>query len=251
MLLQIQVRSTRCPPSLFQDLTLFFSPLVHQNILISGEAGSGIKTFVKSFILSLIFKLKEEFSLILCDYNDEYSDFKYLTNLFYPINRKVDGLDDLLDELTIELERRLLIINEEGVDNYLSLNKILKNKKLDSLKPMFVLINNLDILRKNNFNLNNKILYFFKFGYKCGIHFILINRSSGIDNSIISNIKTKILLKTNTIEQSFEIVGSGNGCSLVGNGDALFVHELSVYHIQLPFVSESDFHRVISKFILN
>ena len=89
------------------DLTLFFSPLVHQNILISGEVGSGVKTFVKSFVLSLIFKLKENFNLILCDYNDEYSDFKYLTNLFYPVNRKVDGLDDTLDELTIELEKRI------------------------------------------------------------------------------------------------------------------------------------------------
>ena len=233
------------------DLTLYFSPLVHQNILISGEIGSGIKTFIKSFVLSLIFKLKEDFNLILCDYNDEFSDFKYLTTLFYPINRKVDGLDDMLDELTIELEKRLVIINEEGADNYLSLNKILINKKIDSLKPIYVIINNLDILRKNNFNLNNKLLYFLKFGYKCGIHFLLINRNGGVDQSIISNIKTKILLKASTIDQSFEVIGSGNACNLVGNGDALFVHELNVYHIQLPFISESDFHRVISKFILN
>ena len=53
----------------------------------------------------MIFKLKDNFSLILCDYLDEFSDFKYLTNLFYPINRKVDGLDDLLDEITIEIEK--------------------------------------------------------------------------------------------------------------------------------------------------
>ena len=90
-----------------------------------------------------------------------------------------------------------------------------------------------------------------KFGYKCGIHFLLINRNGGVDQSIISNIKTKILLKASTIDQSFEVIGSGNACNLVGNGDALFVHELNVYHIQLPFISESDFHRVISKFILN
>mgnify|MGYP003294611086 CR=1 FL=1 len=233
------------------DFTLYFSPLVHQNILISGEAGSGIKTFVKSFIISMIFKLKENFSLILCDYLDEFSDFKYLSNLFYPINRRVDGLDDLLDEVTIELEKRLNILNEEGMDNYLSLNKHLTSNKIEEIKPIFIIINNLDILRKYNYNINNKILYFLKFGYKCGIHFILINRSYGISSSIVSNVKTKMLLKTSTIDQSFELIGSSNACSLIGNGDALFIHDISIYHIQLPFISDSDFHRVISKFILN
>jgi hypothetical protein len=86
------------------DLILFFSPLVHQNILISGDVGSGIKTFIKSFVISLVFKFKDNFSLILCDYLDEYSDFKYLSNLYYPINKKPEILDDMLDELTIELE---------------------------------------------------------------------------------------------------------------------------------------------------
>ena len=233
------------------DLTLYFSPLVHQNILVSGENGSGIKTFIKSFVISLIFKLKENFNLILCDYMDEFSDFKYLTNLFYPINKKVEELDDILDELTIELEKRLNILNESGCDNYLSLNKTLITKKISEIKPIFLVINNLDVLKKHNYNINNKILYFLKFGYKVGIHIIMINRSFGVNNTILSNTKTKILLKTATVDQSFEIIGSKNGCSLIGNGDALFVHDISIYHVQLPFISDGDFHRVISKFILN
>ena len=39
------------------DMVIYFSPLVHQNLLLSGEYGSGIRTFIKSFIISLIFRL--------------------------------------------------------------------------------------------------------------------------------------------------------------------------------------------------
>ena len=233
------------------DLTLYFSPLVHQNILISGENGSGIKTFIKSFVISLIFRLKERFNLILCDYLDEFNDFKYLTNLYYPISKKTEDLDDILDELTVELEKRLNILSESSCDNYLSLNKTLVTKKIEEIKPIFLIINNLDTLRKKNYNINNKLLYFLKFGYKTGIHIIMINRNHGINSMILSNTKTKIMLKTSTIDQSFEIIGSKNGCSLIGNGDALFIHDISIYHIQLPFISDGDFHRVISKYILN
>ena len=233
------------------DMVLYFSPLVHQNFLITGDMGSGIKTFIKSFVISLIFRMKDNFGLILCDFYNEFEDLKYLPNLFYPVNKKVEGLDDIFDELTVELEKRLNIINEYGTDNYLSLNKTLINKKIEEIKPIFLIINNLDELRKKNYNLHNKALYFLKFGYKVGIHLIMINRSYGIDSSILSNTKTKILFKTANPDLSYEVISSANGCSLIGNGDALFVHELNIYHLQLPFISDGDFHRVISKFVLN
>ena len=104
------------------------------------------------------------------------------------------------------------------------------------------------IKRKNN---NHKMIYLLKFGYKAGLHFVILNRSFGIDSSIIANTKTKILLKTSSIEQSYEICKSKNGCALGGNGDALFIQEVNIYHVQLPYISDSDFKRVINKFILN
>lgn len=233
------------------DSIISFNPLVNQNILISGEEGSGIRTFIKSFVISLIFKLKDNFDIILCDFLDHFADFKFFDNMFFPINKKVEALDDLLDELTIELEKRLTIINEFGADNYLSLNKILINKKIDEIKPIFLIINDLDTLRKKNYNVINKLIYFLKFGYKSGIHIIMINRSSGISSQILSNTKTKLVLKTTVVEQSFEILNSKNACSLIGNGDALMVLDISVFHLQLPFISDADFRRVMNKYILN
>lgn len=233
------------------DTILYFNPIVNQNIIISGEIGSGVRTFIKSFIISLIFRLKDNFELILCDFLDQFGDLKFLSNLFYPINKKVELLDDLLDELTIELEKRLNMINEFGVDNYLNLNKALLNKKIDQIKPIFLIINDLDTLRSRSYNTSNKLIYFLKFGYKTGIHLIMINRTCGINNQIIANTKTKLILKTNSLEQSFEILNSKNAYSLIGNGDSLMVLDINIYHLQLPFISDSDFRKVMNKFILS
>ena len=79
----------------------------------------------------------------------------------------------------------------------------------------------------------------------------MINRSFGVSSSLTTNTKTKILFKTSTIDQSFEIVGSSNGCSLIGNGDVLIIHDINIFHAQLPFISNGDLQRVISKFILS
>ena len=113
-----------------------------------------------------------------------------------------------------------------------------------------MIINDLDTLRKKGYNVTNKIIYFLKFGYKVGIHFIMINRSSGVNQQIISNTKTKIVLKS-SIDQSFEILNSKNATSLVANGDALMVFDINIYHLQLPFISDADLKRVINKYILN
>ena len=233
------------------DMIFYFNPIINQNILISGENGSGVKTFIKSFIITLIFRLKDKFNLVLCDYLDEFSDLKFLPNLMFPVNRRIEKLDDIIDELSVELEKRLNIINEYECENYIKLNIELERKKIKEILPIFVIVNNLDVIRSKGSDLSQKILYFLKFGYKVGIHFIMINRFPGVSGSIIANTKTKILLKTTTIEQSFEIIQSKNGCSLIGNGDAIIVSELSIYHVQLPYISDSDYHRVINKFILN
>ena len=44
---------------------------------------------------------------------------------------------------------------------------------------------------------------------------------------------------------------NGSLVRTIGNGDAIIVSELSIYHVQLPYISDSDYHRVINKFILN
>ena len=80
---------------------------------------------------------------------------------------------------------------------------------------------------------------------------MMIARNAGVPESIISNTKSKLLFKSNSIEQSFEILENKNACFLNGNGDALLIQNPNIYHLQIPYLAKDDFERVINKFILN
>lgn len=233
------------------DTIFNFKPLETEHLLISGDYHSGISSFIKAFIIVLIYRLKDNFELVACDYDDKLSNFKYFPNLFYPISKKEDKFDLMIDEFSYELEKRLKIIKEFKVNDYLALNKILIEEKKAPIKPIFMIINNLNSLIDKGYRVGDKLLYFLKFAHKAGIHLMMIARNAGVPESIISNTKSKLLFKSNSIEQSFEILENKNACFLNGNGDALLIQNPNIYHLQIPYLAKDDFERVINKFILN
>jgi DNA segregation ATPase FtsK/SpoIIIE-like protein len=187
--------------------------------------------------------------LIICDFKDEFNDLKLLPNLYYPLTRKIESFDDLLDELSNELEKRLNILSEYECDNYINLNKILEQKRLKEMLPVYFLINSIGFI--NDKGSSQKLIYFLKFGYKAGIHLVMVCRENNISSNLVSNTKTKIALKTSVLEKSYSILGNKNACNLNGNGDGLLVMDLDIYHLQLPYISDSDYKRVINKIILH
>lgn len=232
------------------DDIIYFNPISDEHLLLSGDFNSGIKSFIKSFIVTLIFKFKEDFNLIICDYNDEFNDYRHLPNFFYPFTKKIDRLDDYFDNITVELEKRMVILRDFGVEDYLKLNDLLEKRKLDKLKPIYFLINNLNILKKHHYEIENKLTYLLKFGHKVGIHFIMISREANLSKEVISNVKTKLVFRTSSMEQSFEILQNKNACSISNIGDAFLVKGLDIYHLALPYISNNDFNRVIATYIL-
>ena len=179
------------------------------------------------------------------------NEFKYFPNLFYPISKKEEKFDILIDELTYELEKRLNIIKQFNVNDYLALNEKLKEAKKDIIKPIFLVISNINNLLDKGYRIEQKLLYFLKFAHKAGIHLLMITRNHGLPESLVSNTKSKLLFKSNSIEQSFEILENKNGCFLTGNGDALMIQNPNIYHLQIPYLAKEDFERVINKFILS
>ena len=224
------------------DTVLYFEPLVNKHLLIVGDYGSGIKNFFKTFILTLVFRLKDDFKLAVVDFNDELNEVKNLPNLEYPIIKKKEKVSYLLDLLTNELENRLQILESLHKDSYISLEK-------KEIKPIFVLINDLDLLYVDTF-IDDKLLYFLKFGHKAGIHFIISKRLNKVDPKIIANVPTKLVLKIPSIEESFSLLGNNNALRLDSPGEAIMSIENRIYHLQLPFVSLSDYNKVMTKFIL-
>lgn len=236
--LGVEVNGTLC----------YFKPLENEHMLLSGMENCGIKTFLKTFIITLIFRLKSDFQLFLMDFKHELMDLRYLPNMFMPPVNKVDKFNYALDSLANELEKRLNMLSNHEVNDYLKLNEVLEKKKIKALKPIFVILNSLDDFKDESELL--RLVYFIKFAPKCGIFFLIVNRRPGINTKLLSSIKTKLLFRTNNIEQSFEILNNKNGCLLVNPGDVFMVYNLNIYHLQLPFLTNADFNRVIAKYIL-
>ena len=60
-----------------------------------------------------------------------------------------------------------------------------------------------------------------------------------------------MLFKSNSIEQSFEILNNKNACFLLGNGDSLLIQNNQILHLQIPYIAKDDFERIINKYILS
>ncbi len=225
---------------------IIFDNIKHKNLLLTGGYSCGIKTFIKSFIISSIFKYKYSFKLAILDIKHDFLELKYLPNLFIPFVNNKNDIVSSLDLLAKELERRMDIINDKCYENYLE-----HNIKEDKLDEIFVIINSIDEFKKEKQLNENKLLYFLKFGYKVGIHFIVINREYGVEKEVLVNIQTKLVFKCYNNGQSYEVLNNSNACLLDQQGDIIMTYLNEIHRISTPYISNKDYDKIINKFIVN
>ncbi len=242
------LKSHKLPLGIEVDSSIVeFDPIKHMNILLTGSLDTGISSFIKCFIVANIFKYRYDFKLVILDYQKEYVELKYLPNLFIPYKSNKDDFINSLDIIAKELESRIELLHETGYSNYIEYNKLENNK----IEVMYVILNNLDNIKSYINKQEAKLLYFLKFGFRVGIHFVVVNRSYGIDKEILVNIQTKLVFKCNDIHQSFEVLNNGNGCLLDGKRDVIVSYLNQYNRIVTPYISNTDYNKVISKFICN
>lgn len=219
---------------------------VNKNILVVGAYDSGLRTFIKSFIVSNIFLYKENFKIVVFDYKNEFSELKFFPNLYLNYQNKHENFMYSIDELAVELERRIQILNDNNYENFTQFNF----NNTDKIFPIYVFINSIENLKDANKNYESKLLYFLKFGHKAGIIFICSNRNIGVSKSVISAFATKIIYKCHSMDHSYEITGSKNACNLDKKGDAIYLVDNKASRISTPYISNGDYERVINKFVI-
>ncbi|MFI3252518.1 MAG: DNA translocase FtsK 4TM domain-containing protein [bacterium] len=245
---QLLLNTDEIPLGLEIDNSIItFEPLKHYNLLLTGSNDSGIKTYLKSFIVSNIFKYRNEFKLVLFDFNQDFIELKYMPNLFQPYCSNSSELLNTLDNVAKELERRIELINQTGYQNYTEHNKLETNK----LEVIYVVINNIDNIKSYVDKQEAKLLYFLKFGFRVGIHFIIINRNIGIEKDVLTNVQTKLVFKCNMTAQSYEILNNNNGCLLESKADILISNLNETLRVATPYISNGDYDKVITKYIVN
>jgi hypothetical protein len=211
---------------------------------VTGDYTSGIKTFIRTFISTLLIKGYDAKSIYFYDLNLEFQLLKgksinYVKNTF--------EIEKALDEIFIEFEKRSQSFKYLDSDNIIDANKKIKELNLDMemIKSIFHII----YVNMQMFNqtLLMKLSYAVKLTSKVGINMILIFRNKN-DLLKIDVLNSDILaFYTADVTSSVKIFGSDIACRLQKKGDVLMLNGNTISHGQAPYISIDDFEKIINQ----
>lgn len=211
-------------------------------ITIIGDYNSGIKTFLRTLILSILIKNINYENIYFYDLENEFpslnnSKFKYINN--------ERSASIALDEAFNEYERRSEILKYYNADTIKEANSLIA-KKNESIKIMNPIIHILYFdIKKFSDTLLQKIIYAIRFSIKVGITIIIVARNK---NSIVNlelNKSDIIAFNVGDVGLSVKLFGSDMACRLQKKGDILYRKNGAVYHGQAPYVSCNDFENIV------
>lgn len=212
-------------------------------ISITGDYTSGIKTFVRSFLATLLIKGYDASSIYLYDLCLEFQILKgksinYIKNTF--------EIEKALDDIFNEFEKRMQSFKYLDCDNIIDANKKIKelNINMEIIKPLIHII----YINMQMFNqtLLMKLSYAIKLTSKVGINIMLIFRNKN-DFFKIDVLNSDIIsFYTADVTSSVKIFGSDIACRLQKKGDVLILNGNTINHGQTPYISIDDFEKIIN-----
>ncbi len=210
-------------------------------LVLTGDNSSGIKTFLRSMILSILIKNIKYSEIYFYDFEQEFiqmnkKDFLYINN--------ERSASIALDEAFSEYERRIEVLKYYNCDNLNDLNITLKklNKELELINPQFHFLN-ID-LNAISQSLLQKIIYAIRFATKVGIIIVVVARDKKALSKLEMNKSDIIAFNMSDVSTSIQLFGSDIACRLQKKGDVLIRKDKTLYHGQTPYVSISDFEKI-------
>lgn len=212
-------------------------------ISVTGDYTSGIKTFIRTLISSILIKGYDAKSIYFYDLNLE---FQILKNKSINYIKTAFEIEKSLDEIFSEFEKRSETFKYLDCDNIVDANKKIKelNNDMEIIKPVFHIIYvNMQVF---NQTLLMKLSYAIKLTCKVGINMILIFRNKN-DFLKIDVLNCDILaFYTADVTSSIKIFGSDIACRLQKKGDVLMLNGNTIKHGQTPYISIDDFEKIIN-----
>lgn len=220
----------------------------YNSFLIAGTKNSGVKTFIRGIITSIILIYKANFSLYLLDLRNEFKDHFTVSGAITYKN-SLENISRSIDEIIIEYDRRMEILEYLNCNSFSNANKVIndENKKIDPIKPIFVILNtSLRALKSDSID---KINFISSQGLKVGIYIFVVTREVKELDLISIREYYKIIFKLNDISYAIKLCQNDIPCSMDGHGEMITINNQIVMHAQTPFTSISDYLKIINKFI--
>jgi DNA segregation ATPase FtsK/SpoIIIE, S-DNA-T family len=234
------------------------------HLLIAGSTGTGKSVAINSFIVSILYKsTPDEVKVILIDPKRlELNLYDGIPHLFTPIVTEPKQAANVLRRATMEMERRLKLLAEQGVRNIEQFNKLFEGTSTLDLfdtdpernRPLpyiMIVIDELaDLMMVEPQGVEESITRLAQMARAVGIHLILSTQRPSVDvitGLIKANLPSRIAFRVASKVDSRTILDSNGAEALLGRGDMLFLPPGSARLVRLhgALVTEKEIDRVV------
>lgn len=215
-----------------------------KTLCVLGDPTSGVKTFIRSFLASLIFK---GYLLDNIYFYDLYNEFANLgqTKIHYINNERSTAIS--FDEAFSEYERRSEVLKYLNADNLIEANKKIKEmgNEYEQMEPIFHFI----FFNPNCFDsqMLQKLSYVIQFGIKVGMIICIVIKDRSALNKINLGNCDILTFHISDVSTSVKLFGCDIACRLQKKGDVLYQSKNKIYHGQTPYISLDDFDKIIHR----
>ena len=234
------------------------------HLLIAGSTGTGKSVAINSFIVSILYKATpDEVKVILIDPKRlELNLYDGIPHLFTPIVTEPKQAANVLRRATMEMERRLKLLAEQGVRNIEQFNKLFEGTSTLDLfdtdpernRPLpyiMIVIDELaDLMMVEPQGVEESITRLAQMARAVGIHLILSTQRPSVDvitGLIKANLPSRIAFRVASKVDSRTILDSNGAEALLGRGDMLFLPPGTARLVRMhgALVSEKEIDRVV------
>lgn len=224
------------------------------NMLIGGTVMSGKTAYINSIISSvLLTKKPDEIKMIIFDSKKvDYSIYNGVPHLMIPIINDPKKLNIALQKISIEIRRRMDLLNQANVKNITQYNNMLTedNSKIPDVLIVIDDLTNLNGLEE----INNEIEDISLNGWNVNVYMIVsANHPSARVISTISksNFPSRLSFKVTNAQASKIIINDSGAEKLTGLGNALYVSRMigKPIKVVVPFITDDDIKNIVNKWI--
>ncbi|WP_341323434.1 FtsK/SpoIIIE domain-containing protein [Solibacillus sp. FSL H8-0523] len=209
-----------------EPINLSLAKLPH--LLVTGTTGSGKSVFINQMAITLMLtNSPKELQMIMIDPKmvefQHYEDFPHVQELV----SEMDRVEELLDELTKQMDKRYTIFKDVGVKNISLYNDKVQNKELKDTEIMPYIVCIIDEyadLKDTNPEIENYVARLTQKSRAAGIHLVLCTQrpsSNIISGKIKANVPNAISFNLSNSNNYKTVFGTGIPYTLLGNGDGV------------------------------
>ncbi len=224
------------------------------HLLIAGTTGSGKSVCINSMIVSLLYKASpDDVKLILIDPKKvEFNIYNGLPHLLVPIVSDPKKAAGSLQWAVGEMERRFTILEDSGVRDLKSYNKVRReHPEYEALPQIVIIIDELaDLMMTAPDDVEESICRLAQKARAAGMHLIIGTQRPSVDvitGLIKANVPSRIAFTVSSQIDSRTILDVTGAEKLIGHGDMLYapIGVTKPIRVQGAFVSGEEIDRVL------